>query len=603
MHTPRDKNHRRDNDIMNAGDATSSTARVAASLRTRFLVIGLLIFVVGAAASYAVVDWFTRELVHTLSGWFAEKSVLYEKSKVLQLLLREITLTQKMASSPLLKTWVANESDVSLRQSAVAELEDYRAFYRSRSYFFAIASSGHYYFNDDRGGHPLQEPRYTLSRDIPKDGWFYETQRLVKDYQLNVDTDRHLGVTKVWINTVLKVGGQPLAVMGTGVDLSDFIKSVVSSAQPGVTNMLLDRNGAIQAHHDVSIIDFASIAKRQRQEQQSTIYNLVDTDAQRVALRRAIDGLANGQGDTRSLLLSIQGMTHVAGITYLPDIKWFLVTLTHPDSAQKRHYVTAVAVVLIGSLGMALLVAGLAFDRLVLRRVSALDAAASRIAEGEYDTRTPVDGSDEIGRLGRTFAGMAKRIRDHTTGLETQIAERTAALERLAYADYLTGLLNRRGMIDRIEIEKNRLQRQGGLLGVLVIDIDGFKSINDAYGHGIGDEAIVRCANLLREVMRAYDLCARWGGEEFLIIVPGVTEPDELLATAEKLRIAVEEHPLQVGEVSVPLTVSVGCCVAAPDASVDAMVKAADEALYRAKQEGRNRVMLAAASRAGRREA
>ncbi|HWI13365.1 MAG TPA: diguanylate cyclase [Burkholderiales bacterium] len=575
------------------GGPDALPARAGLSLRTRFLLIGLLIFVVGAAASYTVIGWFSRDVVQTLSGWFAEKSVLYEKSKVLQLLLREITLTQKMASSPLLKAWVANETDATLRASAVAELEDFRAFYRSRSYFFAIARSGHYYFNDDRAGYALQEPRYTLSSDIPKDGWFYETLRLVKDYQLNVDTDRHLGVTKVWINTVLRVKGEPLAVMGTGVDLSDFIRSVVSSAQPGVTNMLLDASGAIQAHHDVSIIDFASIAKQRRQEEQSTVYNLIDSDEHRAALRRAFAELASGHGDTRALVLSIQGREHVAGVTYLPDIKWFLLTLTYPDSALKSHYVGTVAAVLVISLGVALLVAGLAFDRLVLRRVSALDAAAARIAAGDYAIGAPPAGSDELARLGRTFAEMARRIGDHTTELETQIAERTAALERLAYADFLTGLLNRRGMIDRMEIERNRLQRHGGRLGVLIIDIDDFKAINDSYGHGVGDQALVRCANLFREAMRSYDLCARWGGEEFLIIVPGVAGAAELLATAEKLRIAIEQNPLQVRAAAVHLTVSIGCCVAMPDAPVDAIIKTADDALYRAKQQGRNRVMLA----------
>jgi diguanylate cyclase (GGDEF)-like protein len=577
---------------MNPGEGTPALRR-SISLRTRFLLIVLLIFVGGAAASYAVVGWFSREVVHTLSGWFAEKSVLYEKSKVLQLLLREITLTQKMASSPLLKAWVASETDPRLLESAVAELEDYRGFYRSRSYFFAIAASGHYYFNDGSGGHDLRQARYTLSPSIPKDGWFYETLRTVKDYQLNVDRDRHLGVTKVWINTVLKVAGQPLAVMGTGVDLSDFIKSVVSSAQPGVTNMLLDGNGAIQAHHDVSIIDFASIAKQQRQEHQSTIYNFIDEEPQRGAVRGALTELSSGHGDTRSLLLSIQGKQHVAGITYLPDIKWFLVTLTHPDSAHNGRYVGIVAAVLIGSLGVALLIAALAFDRIVLRRIAALDAAASRITAGDYGARASVDGSDELGRLARTFDGMAERIRDHTTELERQIADRTAKLERLAYADYLTGLLNRRGMIDRIEIERSRLRRQGGELGVLVIDIDDFKAINDSYGHGVGDQALVRCANLLREAMRSYDLCARWGGEEFLIIVPGIGSSAELLATAEKLRATIEENPLEGRGGSVALTISIGCCLAGPDASVDAMIKAADDALYHAKQQGRNRVMLA----------
>ncbi len=187
------------------------------SLRSRFLILFILIFLAGSAASYFVMAWFTRDIVDTLGGWFAEKSVLYEKSRVLQLLLREITLTQKMASSPLLKAWVKNESDPRARARAIAELEDFRHFFRSKSYFFAIARSGNYYFNDEKGDYDLDRPRYTLSESIAKDGWFYATLRQVPDYDLNVDTDRHLKVTKVWINTVLKDRGEPLAVIGTGV--------------------------------------------------------------------------------------------------------------------------------------------------------------------------------------------------------------------------------------------------------------------------------------------------------------------------------------------------------------------------------------------------
>lgn len=564
------------------------------TLRTRFLLIVLAIFIGGASASYGVINWFTRDVVHTLAGWFAEKSVLYEKSKVLQLLLREITLTQKMASSPQLRDWIRNERDPVRLKNAMEELEDYRTFYRGHNYFFAIRASGNYYFNDDKGGHSLQEPRYTLSAAIPKDGWFYETLRHVKDYQLNVDTDRHLGVTKVWINTVLREGAQALAVIGTGVELTDFITSVVNSSQAGVTNILLDRNGAVQAHQDVSIIDFASISKRSRHEQQSTIFNLIDGEEQRESMRRVLADLAAGQGDVRSMLLSIQGMQHVAGVAYLPDIKWFLVTLTYPESAHRTYYVGTVALVLVVSLAATLLIAGFIFDRVVLRRLAALDVVAGRIAAGDYRARPGIGGNDELGRLAQGFSAMGERIAAHTTELEKQIAERTSALERLAYADYLTGLLNRRGMLDRIDIEKNRLRRHGGNLGVMLLDIDKFKSINDRYGHGVGDQALVRCANLLREAVRSYDLCARWGGEEFLIIVPDIASADALVQIAEKLRETIQNRPLTLASgAEVPMTASIGCCVAAPDMSIDAVLRTADGALYRAKQEGRNRVVLA----------
>ncbi|HEX7813126.1 MAG TPA: diguanylate cyclase [Burkholderiales bacterium] len=569
------------------------------SLRARFLTLFLVIFLGGAAAGYGVIAWFTQDIVQTLSGWFAEKNVLYEKSKVLQLLLREVVLAQKMASSPVLKAWVRAESDPQARARAVAELEDYRTFFRSESYFFAIAGSGNYYFNDGAGGHDLQKPRYTLKESIEKDGWFFATLRQVDDYQLNVDTDRHLKVTKVWINTVLKDGGTARAVIGTGVDLSDFIRSVISNTRPGIINLLLDRNGAIQAHQDVSQIDFASIAKEQRNEQQHTIFNLLDSAAERDRLSTALDALSAGNGDTRTLKLGIRGQQHIAGIAYLPDIKWFLVTLTHPQAAESRHYVTAVAVVMIVALALTLLLAGLAFDRMVLRRLVDFDTAARQITSGNYSVSLPKSGDDELGRLARSFEEMANQVKSHTTELESQVSERTKVLERLAYADFLTGLLNRRGMIDRIEMERNRLVRSRGRLGVIVLDVDHFKKVNDDHGHDFGDRALIHVASKIRGVMRSYDVCARWGGEEFLVIVPGIDDADVLRRTAEKLRQEIANSEVSPDVPGLRLTVSIGGYLADPRESIDDMLKAADDALYAAKQAGRNRVVIAPAGKAG----
>ena len=568
--------------------------RNGGSLRYRFLLLFLLIFLGGAAATYGAVVWFTQDIVNTLLGWYAEKNVLYEKSKVFEVLLPDVALARKMASSPVLKEWVASESDPRIKARAIAELEDYRSFFRSKSYFFAIASSGNYYYNDENGGHDLRRPRYTLSRSIPKDEWFYSTLRRVDDHELNVDTDRHLGVTKVWINTVLRVEGVPLAVIGTGVDLSDFIRSVVSNAVPGVTNMLLDRDGAIQAHQDVSRIDFASIARRKRDEKQSTIFSMIDAPQDHAKIVAAFAELSAGTRATRVLDLTIQDQRYVAGISYLPELKWFLLTLSHPSAAEKRYYAAAVAGVLIVALALTLLLAGFVFDRLVLRRLALLDAAVSQLARANYELALPVDGSDEVGRLGRTLKDMASKVDMHTKDLERQVMERTQVLERLAYADFLTGLLNRRGAIDRIEVEKNRLARQSAYLGIMILDLDYFKSINDRHGHNFGDRVLAHVAATIRETMRSYDLCARWGGEEFLVVLPGLPDVGVLAATAEKLRARIKERALVLDGVSAGLTVSIGCHLAGSDESIDQMIKAADDALYAAKQQGRDRVVTAA---------
>ena len=143
---------------------------------------------------------------------------------------REVTLVQKMADSQRLRDWAAVESSPERKHQALIELEEYRRILRDRSYFFAHAASGNYYFNNENGSHDINAPRYTLDSANSKDAWFYLTLRSVKDTQLNVDTDRQTGLTKVWINTVVRGdNGEAVAVAGSGVDITDFIKAVVSS--------------------------------------------------------------------------------------------------------------------------------------------------------------------------------------------------------------------------------------------------------------------------------------------------------------------------------------------------------------------------------------
>jgi diguanylate cyclase (GGDEF)-like protein len=356
--------------------------------------------------------------------------------------------------------------------------------------------------------------------------------------------------------------------------------------------VLLDKSGAIQAHHDVSIIDFASIAKEDRNEQQSTLFNLLDNATDRTKLQDALMDLSIGKVDTRTLKLSIQGKPHIAGIAYLPDIKWFIVSLAHPEAAQNHNYLLIMIAIRIAGLALMLLIVGIAFDRMVLRRLALLDVAARELSAGNYAVQLPQHGSDELSRLGQTLQDMTERVAAHTTHLEHQVAERTRVLAQQAQADFLTGLLNRRGMGERIEIEKNRLAREGAKLGMLILDLDHFKQINDTYGHDVGDQALVQIARTIRAAMRSYDLCSRWGGEEFLIIAPHIVSRAALIIVAEKLRAEIKARHIPIPSGKLNLTVSIGGYFADPQESTDAIVKAADDALYLAKQGGRDRTVV-----------
>ncbi|TXT35819.1 MAG: PAS/PAC and GAF sensor-containing diguanylate cyclase [Comamonadaceae bacterium] len=166
-------------------------------------------------------------------------------------------------------------------------------------------------------------------------------------------------------------------------------------------------------------------------------------------------------------------------------------------------------------------------------------------------------------------------------------------LERRAYLDYLTGLANRRYFFEQAEKELDRVRRYGGVLSVLMLDIDRFKLVNDTYGHKVGDLVLQKLAEVCLASLRDIDIIGRIGGEEFAILLPQ-TASEQALQAAERLRVAIAgaEIPQQSG-LPLHFTASFGATVLVDkDASMDILLSQADQALYQAKAQGRNRVCL-----------
>lgn len=176
--------------------------------------------------------------------------------------------------------------------------------------------------------------------------------------------------------------------------------------------------------------------------------------------------------------------------------------------------------------------------------------------------------------------------------LEMQLAlfESQEALRHQATHDPLTGLLNRRAILEFFHRELSRALRHGDVLGIGMCDIDFFKRINDTYGHQTGDDVLCAIARILCEHVRNYDSVGRMGGEEFLLIVPAKPHT-ELDCIFSRLCQQIAANPLPTRSGNLPLTISIGVAFASPGRSVDEMLAAADVALYQAKQQGRNRVV------------
>lgn len=164
-------------------------------------------------------------------------------------------------------------------------------------------------------------------------------------------------------------------------------------------------------------------------------------------------------------------------------------------------------------------------------------------------------------------------------------------LEKLVNTDTLTKIANRRALFRLAEQEFSRAQRYGYIFSVLILDLDHFKNINDTYGHDLGDQALQLVANTILNSLRKVDIFGRYGGEEFVIILPE-TQLQDALTVGEKIRDLVSKISLSVSARAIKITVSIGVAVYQPeDQNIDMILHRADRSLYVAKDQGRNRVV------------
>lgn len=216
-------------------------------------------------------------------------------------------------------------------------------------------------------------------------------------------------------------------------------------------------------------------------------------------------------------------------------------------------------------------------------RISGLDAGAD-----DYLVK-PVD-PDELRARIATSARVI-RLEQELRAANTKLQELAAQLQHQATHDQLTGLLNRHGILAQAKLEKSRTERTGHPFGLALLDIDHFKLVNDQYGHAVGDLALKHIAIQLRSILRPYDLIARWGGEEFLLLMPNVSL-DIAAIIAERVREQIGATPLSLSPIQfITLHVSIGVTSSSDgNDQLDELIALADQGLYTAKGAGRNQV-------------
>ena len=560
------------------------------SLKTRLLGLAAALMIIVSVASWLAYRELSEDIIERWGQQVAEIQVRYDSARLLQSLEREIGLARQMADSSTLVNWATSPEDKALQSDAIREMESFRSNFRDNSYFVALRDSRRYYYNNTNNEFANDQFRYILDPDKPEDAWFFQLIEEGRNFHLNVNPDTELGVTKLWIDVLMRdEEDRIVGMVGTGLDLDAFLQDIVDIDQEGITTLFVDYNGAIQLYRDRNYIDFASIIKPEGQK--STVDLLFDNpeDKQKVlGMLQLLKNRGGATGAVESSFVAVDGRKHLAGVAFLPAIGWFEITLLDLEALLPRSYLWPLVAVFLTSLLVTLILFHLIIRSRILKPLVSLESAVEKVRGGSFALPHLEKPDNEIGRLASHFETMTDTLEHSTRELERKVAQRTDELNRLARIDALTGLKNRRGLDEALDEEIQRAKRQNTGFGLIWLDIDHFKAINDELGHQAGDDILCRVALWLKAGVRPYDHPGRWGGDEFVVVLSPCDE-DTLCQIAARIRETIERDSIRTGT---PVTVSVGGYLCQPGDDVDTILRQADQALYRVKQQGRNKVLI-----------
>lgn len=278
------------------------------------------------------------------------------------------------------------------------------------------------------------------------------------------------------------------------------------------------------------------------------------------------------------------GTPVVGTLMRVPGLTWAVIAQIPSAEAYAQIAELRSSALLLVSI-LLVVVGGVAYllGTVIVRPLARLTEGAGAVAGGDLSIDLPEAGRGEVGYLTQVFNDMVGRLRRS----REELAERNRELERLSVTDLLTGLHNRRYLLEAFEKEIQRADRHERPFCVLMIDVDRFKDYNDTHGHLAGDNVLVAMGRVLREATRDLDVLARFGGEEFIALLPEC-DMENAVKAGDRIRARLLAEKLEHG----PVTISVGVAEFPTHGDAPAaVIGAADQALYEAKRRGRDRVL------------
>lgn len=374
----------------------------------------------------------------------------------------------------------------------------------------------------------------------------------------------------------------------------------------GITYAKSIKNGKEVVAIDLLIADYLNSFKNHVDINKTELY-LFDSD------KLILSSLSKNSNSFNDFILNISDLKEFENMQIVEkDNKKFLIRIIKIDNNKQDNYLALIAeyknilkpynqeilwllfvFIFTGLITIPLI---LYFSRVISKPIYSLVRQSKKIEKQDFNISKIDTSIHEILLLSSAFSNMSKSIYDYQTSLEEKILQRTKELyekneelERLSITDKLTGLYNRAKLDSVLNTEFEKAIRYNDIFSVIIIDIDFFKSVNDNFGHQIGDDVLKESAKILSSCIRTSDTLGRWGGEEFLIICPN-SKQEDAIKLANRINIAIKQHTFSTYPKKVTMSLGVASYCSIFKKAED-IVASADIALYKAKQAGRDRVV------------
>jgi len=514
------------------------------TMKRKFMIFSVILFLMIFVLVSVTFFLLMERILHSDSGNELMKTIELERLRLEASVEREIAVVYNMSESPLIKRYLTNPENQDLKELVYEEIGAYSRTLGERSIFWIN--------NKDKIFYTTDHDSYILDPENTANYWYNMTLYETEGFNLNINYNNELNVTNLWINApVFDSAHVPVGMVGTGINLTNFINNIYKNYIGNSHLYFFNASGEITGAKDIDLVKNKINIKNILGDGGDEIFNQI-----------------KNLGDSGIINFRLDGRNVIAALGTISALNWY-VTAVHSYTILEplQTGMTILLAVMMTVVFAVLMVFNIFVARLMEPLYSIVKKISQISSDWDLKDHDEINKMNEIGTLGEFLT--------------------------MTIIDPLTGVYNRRFLDGNMKVLIKTLSRTGGKLSLLMIDIDFFKKYNDTYGHEMGDKCLQEVSNALnKSITREEDFLARYGGEEFVVVLPNTDESGAALIAEKLLKNVIDCKIINKNNDASPyVTISIGGTTGAVKYSHNESdyIKPADTALYRSKQNGRNR--------------